>query len=163
STGAVDMYGRIRPNHNPTAAPEEFLVPLSERISARFGSDVAVTVGNRSTMAAWGEFKYGLGHSPSVPHLVFLTLGSGIGGGIVINRNLMLGEKGFAGQFGHMLADTRSTERCDVCGRAGCLSTVIAGRAIVRDLVAKESDPEVAKLLKSLVQNELSPTEDAGY
>jgi glucokinase len=78
-------------------------------------------------MATLGEFTYGRGMT--VNTMVFLTVGTGIGGGVVIDRKLRLGPLGAAGELGHQTIQSDGL-RCG-CGNRGCLETLASGPALV--------------------------------
>ena len=94
--------------------------------------DVTVYLMNDASAAAMGEFYLGAGRG--VRNMVYLTVSTGIGGGIIINGDLYEGSDGCAGELGHMVIDVDGPE-CK-CGRRGCLETLASGTAIAR--MAKE-------------------------
>ena len=106
-------------------------VPLSDIIHERFG--VGVFLLNDASAAALGEHRYGAGRG--VKNLVLFTLGTGIGGGIIINGELYLGAVGGAGEFGHMTV-AADGPLCG-CGNTGCLEMLASGRAVERDAAAR--------------------------
>jgi glucokinase len=87
-----------------------------------------ITVENDNSAAAWGEFRFGAGRGAS--HLVFVGLGTGIGGGIVLNDQLLRGAQGAAGELGHVTIHPTGP-RC-ACGNRGCLEALASGSAIGR-------------------------------
>ena len=87
-----------------------------------------VTIGNDASLAVFGEYLYGAGRG--FKNMVLLTLGTGIGGGIVINGEVYVGHRGFAGEVGHIVID-RNGPLCD-CGARGCLQSMCSGTAISR-------------------------------
>ncbi|MCX6562549.1 MAG: ROK family protein [Candidatus Aminicenantes bacterium] len=95
---------------------------IAERIDAPF------LVENDANVAAFGEWKYGAGRG--VSSLVFLTIGTGIGGGIVLGDKLWQGSCGYAAEIGHVVVNP-SGELCK-CGIRGCLETEASAPAIVR-------------------------------
>jgi glucokinase len=90
--------------------------------------EVPFWVDNDANMAAFGEWKCGAGRG--VSSMVFLTLGTGIGGGIIIGGKLWQGSCGYAGELGHIIVNPRG-ELCN-CGIQGCLETEASAPAIVR-------------------------------
>lgn len=90
--------------------------------------DVPFRVDNDANMAAFGEWKYGAGRG--VTSLVFLTIGTGIGGGIVLDDKLWQGSCGYAAEIGHVVVNPAG-ELCK-CGIRGCLETEASAPAIVR-------------------------------
>jgi glucokinase len=90
---------------------------------------VPVRLGNDANMAAYGEFRHGAGRGAR--SLVLLTVGTGIGGGIILDGRLWEGHGGYAGEFGHITVNPQG-ERCN-CGRIGCLETEASAPRLVRN------------------------------
>jgi glucokinase len=139
-----------------------FSKPLLNGLEPVFSELQRVLVANRSDMGAWGEFRYGRGASMRLDDLVFLSVGGILGAGIIINRALVLGKFGFAGQFGHMLVDPGSTVECGMCHRKGCLSALVGGSAILGRLEARRQEQGGQHLLEYLGRNRTGDDEDAG-
>jgi glucokinase len=102
--------------------------------------DVPVRIGNDANMAAYGEFRHGAGQG--VRSLVLLTVGTGIGGGIILDGKLWEGHGGYAGEFGHITVNPQG-ERC-ACGRIGCLETEASAPRLVRNYQALSGRKDVA-------------------
>jgi len=90
--------------------------------------DVPVRVGNDATCAALAEWKLGAGRGSD--DMVLVTLGTGIGGGLVVGGQLQFGRNGFAGEFGHMIVDPDGPP-CP-CGRRGCWERFASGSGLAR-------------------------------
>jgi len=103
-------------------------VPLKQDLEKLW--TVPVIVDNDANAAALGEMWNGAGKG--VSHLICLTLGTGIGGGIIINGDIYQGANGCAGEIGHMTVKHHGGRRCN-CGRNGCLETEASATAIVLD------------------------------
>ena len=101
-------------------------IPLKDEIEPRIG--VPLTVENDANAAAWGEFRFGAGSD--VDHLVFLTLGTGVGGGVISHGVLLRGAQGSGGELGHVTIQATGP-RC-ACGNRGCLEALASGTAISR-------------------------------
>lgn len=101
-------------------------VPLAEVMSQRLG--MPVWVENDATAAALGEHRYGAGKGTR--HMVYLTISTGVGGGLVIDGRLYRGASGAAGELGHVILDPDGPP-CRWCGR-GCLESFSSGTAIAR-------------------------------
>ncbi len=104
--------------------------------------ELPVVVENDANAAAWGEFTFGAGED--VDDLLMLTVGTGVGGGLVIDGELVRGGFGMGGEVGHITMVPGGVP-CG-CGNLGCLESYGSGRALVR--VSRElagSDPESAK------------------
>jgi glucokinase len=119
-------------------------VPVRALLEASTG--LPVVVENDGNVAAWGEFRFGAGKG--VKDLTLVTVGTGIGGGIVINGALFRGAHGVAGEIGHINA-VPDGRPCG-CGRNGCLEQYASGNALVREarLLAAERRPEANALLE---------------
>jgi len=90
--------------------------------------DVPVAIDNDANMAAYGEYMYGAGQGAQ--SLVFITVGTGIGSGIILEGRLWHGPCGFAGEIGHITVNPEG-EPCN-CGGRGCLETEAAAPRIIR-------------------------------
>jgi glucokinase len=91
--------------------------------------DVPFWVDNDANMAAFGEFKAGSGKG--VQSMVLLTIGTGVGSGIILDGKLWQGKCGYAGELGHIIVNPRG-ERCK-CGGQGCLETEVSAPKIVNN------------------------------
>lgn len=118
--------------------------PLRQGLSERIGRPVLVD--NDANGAAWAEWRFGAGRGES--HLVCVTLGTGIGGGIVIDGRLVRGRFGIAGEFGHMVVVPDGL-RCE-CGNRGCWEQYGSGTALVR--AAREEAAGGSMLARPLVE-----------
>jgi glucokinase len=98
------------------------LFPLRERVEARLG--IPCLADNDANAQALGEYRYGAGIG--LDPMVFMTVSTGIGGGIIINGKLYRGFTGSAGEFGHMIVDVSGGGRCS-CGNVGCLMGSASG------------------------------------
>lgn len=102
-------------------------VPLRDILEERLGRQVVV--GNDGNSAALGEFMFGAG--VDVEHLIYIALGTGVGGGIVSHGRLIEGTRGLGAEVGHISIDP-SGPRCH-CGGIGCIEAYAGGWAIARD------------------------------
>jgi glucokinase len=101
-------------------------IPLKDKLEPRIG--LPLTLENDASAATWGEFRFGAGSE--VDHLVFVALGTGIGGGVISHRILVRGAQGSAGELGHVTIQATGP-RC-ACGNHGCLEALASGTAIRR-------------------------------
>jgi glucokinase len=83
---------------------------------------------NDATAAAWGEHRYGAGAGTT--NMVYLTISTGVGGGVVVGGRLYRGSGGNGAELGHVTVDWRG-RRCRGCGRNGCLEAYASGTSIV--------------------------------
>ncbi|MGB7292617.1 MAG: ROK family protein [Thermodesulfobacteriota bacterium] len=102
--------------------------PIKEKLSHKLGSAIDVTIENDANCAALGEWWLGAGKD--VDSLIILTLGTGLGGGIILNGKLWRGVNGMAGEIGHMTIDPDGP-KCN-CGNSGCLESFASAEAIRR-------------------------------
>ena len=115
-------------------------VPLGEIVRERYRVDAFLV--NDASAAALGEHRFGAGRG--VSNLILLTLGTGIGGGIIINGEIYLGACGSAAEIGHMVIDVNGPE-CG-CGNRGCLEALASGTAVARDAIRRLSQGERSSL-----------------
>ena len=101
--------------------------PLQGALQKRIA--LPIFVDNDANAAAWAEWKFGAAQGET--HLMMITLGTGIGGGILINGEVQRGRFGIAGEFGHMQV-VPGGHRCE-CGNRGCWEQYASGNALVRE------------------------------
>lgn len=118
--------------------------PLRDAVSAAVG--LPVIVENDANAAAWAEWRFGVGRGES--HLVCVTLGTGIGGGIVMDGEVRRGRHGMAGEFGHMVVVPDGL-RCE-CGNRGCLEQYASGNVLGREAreLARAGSPVTVSLME---------------
>jgi len=119
-------------------------VDLDNQLTNLIG--LPVVIENDANAAAWGEAKFGAGKNQD--HMIMLTVGTGIGGGIVVNGSLYRGAFGIAAEFGHMRV-VPDGHICG-CGARGCFEQYASGNALLRHArEAINASPEVARNLLS--------------
>ncbi len=141
SPGPVDAIRGVVPN--APQLPGWHDVPLVEIMSDRLG--VEVRLENDATAAALGEHAFGGGQGTL--HLLYLTVSTGVGGGIIIDGKLYGGKSGAAGELGHVMLDPHGPP-CG-CGARGCLESFASGTAIAKrgeELVARGESRVLAEL-----------------
>jgi glucokinase len=129
--------------YNPPNMPGWDTVPLRQLFEARYRTPVRVA--NDANLAAVGEHRYGAGKGCS--QMVYITVSTGIGGGVIVDNRLLLGFGGFAGEVGHMSVDMDG-ERCN-CGNVGCLEWLASGTSIARrarEMVERGVPTDLARL-----------------
>jgi glucokinase len=117
-------------------------VPLRDTVKHKYY--VATYLLNDASAAALGEHHFGAGRG--VNNLVLLTLGTGIGGGIIIDGKLYNGPSGSAGELGHMTVDINGP-KC-VCGNIGCLETLVSGPVMAGEAVKRINQGESSSLFE---------------
>jgi glucokinase len=117
--------------------------PLLDTVAGTLS--LPVVVENDANAAAWAEYRFGAGRGET--HLVCVTLGTGIGGGIVMDGAVQRGRWGVAGEFGHMVVVPEG-RRCE-CGNRGCLEQYASGNVLGREAreLAETGSPMTVPLL----------------
>ncbi|MEQ1856019.1 MAG: ROK family protein [Longimicrobiales bacterium] len=118
--------------------------PIRDRIAERLG--LAATLDNDANCAAYGEWWQGAGRGAR--HVVGVTIGTGIGGGFIVDGRLVRGASGVAGELGHIVIDVDG-RRC-ACGNQGCLEAYASGTSIAaraREGIEAGQESEVARLV----------------
>ena len=108
--------------------PWRDVIPLAKAFSDKLGLPVKVT--NDANAAAIGEMTYGAARG--MKNFIEITLGTGVGSGIVINGQLVYGHDGFAGELGHVCVDRSEKARLCGCGRKGCLEAYCSATGVAR-------------------------------
>jgi glucokinase len=117
-------------------------LPLRELLEEL--TDLPTVVDNDANVATWGEMRSG----NQSQHMAFLTVGTGVGGGLVLGGELYRGKTGIAAEVGHLIVDPRGGQLCG-CGNVGCLEAVASGTALGRygqEAAAQEPDGTLARL-----------------
>ena len=123
------------------------IVPLAQLFSDRLGIPVALT--NDANAAAIGEMVYGVARG--MKNFIVITLGTGVGSGIVVNGQLLYGHDGFAGELGHVTMVRGAEGRPCGCGRTGCLEAYCSATGVARtarELLAKTDRPSLLRDMK---------------
>lgn len=107
-------------NWNNINVKEEFLKAL--------GAEAEVVVENDANLAAYGEY---YNENEKYQNLILITLGTGVGSGIIVNGEILRGAKGLTGEIGHIRVDKQFNFECN-CGGSGCLETVASANGILK-------------------------------
>ncbi len=129
-----------------TNLPWKGVVPLAKLISERMG--VKCTVTNDANAAAQGEMIYGAARG--MKNFIVITLGTGVGSGIVIDGKLLYGHDGFAGELGHCKIDHSGNGRLCGCGQRGCLETYTSATGVTRTAKEMITSTAQATILRDL-------------
>lgn len=142
----VELVAELRTHHDLTAVGVGAAgYVAADRATVRFAPNIAwrevalgrelgeaiglpVVVENDANAAGWGEFVHGAGRD--VDHQLMVTVGTGVGGGVIAERRLLRGGFGIAGEIGHVRVHPDG-DRCG-CGQRGCLEAHASGSALVR-------------------------------
>jgi len=138
AAGGADKFKGIgvgAPNGNYYTGNIEFapnlpwkgVVPFAKLMTDKFGIPAALT--NDANAAALGEMTYGVAHG--MKNFIMITLGTGVGSGIIIDGKLVYGHDGFAGELGHVTAIRNNGRLCG-CGKSGCLETYASATGVAR-------------------------------
>lgn len=120
-------------------------VPFAKLLSAGLGG-LPVSLTNDANAAAVGEMTYGV--AKGMKNFIMITLGTGVGSGIVINGQVVYGHDGFAGELGHTCAVRHNGRSCG-CGRTGCLEAYCSAIGVARTAREwLEANPEEKSLLR---------------
>ena len=112
---------------NPPNLPWKGKIPFAHLLHEAFGVPVALT--NDANAAAIGEMTYGVARG--MKDFIMITLGTGVGSGIVVNGQLVYGHDGFAGELGHVIVKPSNGRMCG-CGRSGCLEAYCSATGVAR-------------------------------
>lgn len=137
---------------NPANLPWKGEIPLAKMFSDRLGIPVAVT--NDANAAAIGEMTYGA--AKGMKNFIMITLGTGVGSGIVVNGHVVYGSDGFAGELGHVIVDQSSEARSCGCGRKGCLETYCSATGVARTAKLIVSTTEKPTMLRNIPLEEIT-------
>lgn len=122
-------------------------VPLAKMFADKLGVPVAMT--NDANAAAMGEMVYGV--AQGMKNFIMLTLGTGVGSGIVINGQVVYGCDGFAGELGHVIMDRSPKARLCGCGRKGCLEAYCSATGVARtarQMLEESQEPSLLRDIK---------------
>lgn len=126
-------------------------IPFAKMLSDKFGIPVAIT--NDANAAAIGEMTYGVARG--LKDFIMITLGTGVGSGIVINGQLVYGHDGFAGELGHVIVRRNNGRLCG-CGRSGCLETYCSATGVARTAREYLEITDTPSLLRELQASEIT-------
>ena len=123
------------------------VVPLADLFSKALGG-IPVALTNDANAAALGEMTYGVARG--MKDFIMITLGTGVGSGIVVNGQMVYGHDGFAGELGHVIMKRNNGRMCG-CGRTGCLETYASATGVARTarefLESRAGEPSILRAL----------------
>ena len=103
-------------------------VNVVEEFKKAIGYDAAVVVANDANLAAYGEYSL---YQEKYRTIILITIGTGVGGGVITNGEIIEGANGLSGELGHIRIDNDYKYQC-CCGKVGCLETVASATGILR-------------------------------
>ena len=144
-SGAIEIAPNIAWAHDT-------VVPLAQMFSEKLStvncqlSTLKVKMTNDANAAAMGEMAYGAARG--MKNFIVITLGTGVGSGIVVNGQLLYGHDGFAGELGHVIMVRGKEGRLCGCGRTGCLETYCSATGVARtarEILTKTDRPSLLR------------------
>ena len=144
-SGAIEIAPNIAWAHDT-------VVPLAQMFSEKLSpltshlSPLKVKMTNDANAAAMGEMAYGAARG--MKNFIVITLGTGVGSGIVVNGQLLYGHDGFAGELGHVIMVRGKEGRLCGCGRTGCLETYCSATGVARtarEILTKTDRPSLLR------------------
>lgn len=130
--------------------PWKGVIPFAELVSQAIGLPVRIT--NDANAAALGEMAYGV--TKGMKHFIMITLGTGVGSGIVIDGKMVYGHDGFAGELGHVIV--KEGGRSCGCGRKGCLEAYCSATGIARTAREYVETTDIPSLLRQVPADKIS-------
>src|SRR5690554_1435971 len=156
----IKGIGAGTPNGNYFTGSIEFapnlnwkgVIPFAQMLEDRVGIPVALT--NDANAAAIGEMTYGAARG--MKDFIVITLGTGVGSGIVVNGQMVYGNDGFAGELGHTIARRENGRVCG-CGRHGCLESYASATGMARTArEILEQRPDAKTVLRNISAEEIT-------
>ena len=136
----IGITGRVDGKKGISYSFLNFDAPLAKLLSERWGYPVFID--NDTRLMALGEQNFGFAREKS--NVIYVNLSRGLGIGFISNGHLHNGESGFAGEFGHIHFE--DNDKLCVCGKKGCLETVVSGYALERQFQERNANNETKKL-----------------
>ena len=137
--GTIEFAANLSWGHN-------CIVPLADMFSKKLGIPVGLT--NDANAAAVGEMTYGVARG--MKNFIDITLGTGVGSGIVVNGQVVYGSDGFGGELGHVTMIRENGRECG-CGRKGCLEAYCSATGVARtarELLETTDEPSLLRDMK---------------
>ncbi len=127
-------------------------IPLKKSLEKLFG--LPVTIANDANASAVGELEFGMGMG--LKNFVVLTLGTGLGSGIISDGKLLVGQNGMAGEIGHVNVNSSSNARQCNCGLQGCLETYVSVTGIRRTIFELIAEMRIDSVLRSISYDDMT-------
>ena len=145
-TGTIESAPNLKWGHERV----EFAKMLQEQMNG-----IPVSLTNDANAAAMGEMTYGAARG--MKNFIMITLGTGVGSGIVIDGNVVYGHDGFAGELGHTCAVRHNGRQCN-CGKTGCLETYASAIGVARtarEWLEMSDEPSVLRSLDKITSKDV--------
>ncbi len=158
-TGKIQGIGVGAPNANHYTGNIENaanlrwkgILPLCELLSQKFGIPTSCT--NDANAAAIGEMTYGAARG--MKNFIMITLGTGVGSGIVANGQVLYGSNGYAGELGHVIVKDNNGRKCG-CGRSGCLECYCSATGVSRTAREFIETTDIPSILREIHVDEIT-------
>ena len=144
-TGCIDFAPNVPWAHNGS-------VPLAKKFSEQLGG-IPVGLTNDANAAAIGEMTYGVARG--MKNFIMITLGTGVGSGIVVDGKVVYGCDGMAGELGHVIVRNENGRPCG-CGRRGCLETYCSATGVARTARELLDTTDTPSLLRDLNPDDIT-------
>jgi len=131
--------------------PWKGVIPFASLMADKFGIPTALT--NDANAAAVGEMTYGAARG--MKNFIMITLGTGVGSGIVIDGKVVYGHDGFAGELGHVIVMRNNGRTCG-CGRTGCLEAYASATGVARSAREILESSNKSSLLRNIPINDIT-------
>ena len=132
--------------------PWKGIVPFAQLLEQKFGMPAKIT--NDANAAAVGEMTYGAARG--MKDFIMITLGTGVGGGVVVNGQVLYGHDGFAGELGHVTVDYSENARMCGCGHKGHLEAYASATGVARTAKEIVTTTKKKTLLRELDPNNIT-------
>ena len=129
-------------------------VYLAKEVSENL-NNIPVTITNDANAAAVGEMKYGA--AKGMKNFIMITLGTGVGSGIIINGELVYGHDGFAGELGHVTSERVNGRPCG-CGKTGCLEAYCSAIGVAKtakEWLENSDEPSLLREVKDITSKDV--------
>ncbi len=123
-------------------------IPVTTMLANRMGASAQITIANDANAAAFGEYRHYHKINPKIKQLALITLGTGVGAGVVLDGRMFEGGTGLAGEVGHMIV--RANGRKCACGQYGCLERYASASAIVErvcEMIARGAESSLVGVM----------------
>ncbi|MDR0790603.1 MAG: ROK family protein [Bacteroidales bacterium] len=136
--------------------PFKGIIELKKELEAKFQdiSGLKILLTNDANAAAMGEMTYGKAKKDQVKDFIMITLGTGVGSGVVVDGKLVYGYSGFAGEIGHTMVGN-SKRQC-TCGKQGCLETFASASGIVTSAIGLMKNTDLQTPLRDVPTDQLT-------
>lgn len=131
-------------------------IPIADIFQKQFNAPTVLA--NDANAAAAGEMQFGA--AKGLRNFIMLTLGTGVGSGIVCDGNVLLGSRGFAGELGHVSLGRGFSRLCS-CGRKGCLQCYASASGVVATALELLAESDAPSSLRDLEQSDITPKDVA--